>query len=92
LLQTQKAPRLCLWHAKDAALQAMADALEARAAEVLAANASDIAAGRAGGMTDALVDAELLSRALVTGGDAALASYQRDRDTRTLEFFEKHLR
>jgi menaquinone-9 beta-reductase len=40
------------------------------------------------GMTDALVDAELLSRAIVAGTDAALATYQHERDARTLAFFE----
>jgi 2-polyprenyl-6-methoxyphenol hydroxylase-like FAD-dependent oxidoreductase len=40
------------------------------------------------GMTDALVDAELLARAILAGTDTALATYQRERDARTLEFFE----
>ena len=42
--------------AKDAGLHAMADALEGRADEVLAANAEDVAAARADGISDALVD------------------------------------
>jgi glutamate-5-semialdehyde dehydrogenase len=53
--------------AKDAALTAMADALEGRADEVLAANTADVAAGRASGMTDALVDRLALTEARVRG-------------------------
>jgi glutamate-5-semialdehyde dehydrogenase len=53
--------------AKDAALHAMADALERRADEVLAANAQDVAAGRSSGMTEALVDRLSLSAARVSG-------------------------
>jgi glutamate-5-semialdehyde dehydrogenase len=41
---------------KDAALSAMADALVARTPEVLAANRADVTAGRAGGLSDALLD------------------------------------
>ena len=41
---------------KDAALLAMADALEARADEVLAANALDVDAGREAGTSEALLD------------------------------------
>jgi glutamate-5-semialdehyde dehydrogenase len=41
---------------KDAALHAIADALEARAAEILAANARDMEAGRANGLDAALLD------------------------------------
>jgi glutamate-5-semialdehyde dehydrogenase len=41
---------------KDAALQAMADALEAHTAEILAANAEDVAAGRESGTTEAMLD------------------------------------
>ncbi|GIJ44617.1 gamma-glutamyl phosphate reductase [Virgisporangium aliadipatigenens] len=52
---------------KDAALRALADALEARAAEVLAANAQDVAAGRAAGMSDALVDRLSLTEARIRG-------------------------
>jgi 2-polyprenyl-6-methoxyphenol hydroxylase-like FAD-dependent oxidoreductase len=40
------------------------------------------------GMTDALVDVEHLARAIASGGDAALAAYQRARDDRTRRFFE----
>ncbi|MCW2608675.1 MAG: glutamate-5-semialdehyde dehydrogenase [Frankiales bacterium] len=42
--------------AKDAALRAMADALEARSEEVLAANAEDVAAAREAGTAEGLVD------------------------------------
>src|SRR4051794_3777307 len=41
---------------KDAALHAMADALEAHTEQILAANAEDVAAGRAAGTTEALLD------------------------------------
>ena len=41
---------------KDAALRAMADALGRRADEVLAANAEDVAAGREGGTSEAMLD------------------------------------
>ena len=41
---------------KDAALQAIADALEARTAEILEANARDMEAGRANGLDAALLD------------------------------------
>ena len=46
---------------KNAALLAIADALEAQAATVLAANALDIATGRARGLSDALLDRLLLN-------------------------------
>jgi glutamate-5-semialdehyde dehydrogenase len=42
--------------AKDAALLAVADALEARTAEILEANARDLDAGRGSGLSDALMD------------------------------------
>ncbi|ROO51964.1 glutamate-5-semialdehyde dehydrogenase [Micromonospora sp. Llam0] len=42
--------------AKDAGLLAMADALVARTAEIVAANAADLAAGRANGLSTALLD------------------------------------
>jgi glutamate-5-semialdehyde dehydrogenase len=42
--------------AKDAALHAMADALVARSAEVLAANADDLARGRESGMAEGMLD------------------------------------
>lgn len=38
------------------------------------------------GITDALRDADLLSRAIVDGGTRALAAYQRDRDALSLPF------
>jgi glutamate-5-semialdehyde dehydrogenase len=45
---------------KDAALHAIADALEARTAEILEANARDLEAGRESGLSDALLDRLLL--------------------------------
>jgi glutamate-5-semialdehyde dehydrogenase len=50
---------------KDAALRAMADALVARAGEVLAANAEDVAAGREGGTSEAMLDRLTLTTARV---------------------------
>ena len=50
---------------KDAALRAMADALVARADEVLAANAEDVAAGREGGTSEAMLDRLSLTTARV---------------------------
>lgn len=41
---------------KDAALRAIADALEARAPEILAANAEDVARARADGVAEAMID------------------------------------
>ena len=46
---------------KNAALHAIADALEAGGADVLAQNELDIAAGRANGLSDALLDRLLLT-------------------------------
>ncbi len=40
------------------------------------------------GITDALRDAELLARAIVTGGDAALAGYESERDRISHELFD----
>ena len=40
------------------------------------------------GMTDALVDAELLARAVADASPGALEGYQRARDARSLRFFE----
>lgn len=40
------------------------------------------------GMTDAFIDAEVLANAIATGGDAALAEYQRLRDERAAGLFE----
>src|SRR4051812_990875 len=52
---------------KDAALHAIADALEARAAEVLEANARDLEAGRENGLSAALMDRLALDEARVRG-------------------------
>src|SRR5436190_596513 len=52
--------------AKDRALLAMADALEAEAERILAANAEDVTAGRDAGMTEALLDRLSLDRKRVT--------------------------
>ena len=60
--------------AKDAALHAMADALDAATADVLAANARDLDAGRDAGMTDSLLDRLALDEARV----AAMACGLRD--------------
>jgi glutamate-5-semialdehyde dehydrogenase len=59
---------------KDAALHAMADALVARTPEVLRANGSDVARGRAGGMNDSLADRLTLTEGRV----AAMAQGLRD--------------
>jgi glutamate-5-semialdehyde dehydrogenase len=53
--------------AKDAALRAMADALQARGQEVLAANAEDVSAGRAAGTSESLLDRLALSDARIRG-------------------------
>lgn len=50
---------------KDRALHAMAVAMEARTAEVLAANGEDVARGRSAGLTDALIDRLTLTEARV---------------------------
>ena len=52
---------------KDAALLAAADGLEREAAAILAANQEDVAAARAAGMTDALLDRLALSEARIKG-------------------------
>jgi glutamate-5-semialdehyde dehydrogenase len=52
---------------KDAALHSMADALGERAADVLAANERDLAAGRAAGLSPALLDRLALDRGRVDG-------------------------
>jgi glutamate-5-semialdehyde dehydrogenase len=52
---------------KDAALHAIADALEARTPEILAANARDMEAGRAGGLDAALLDRLALDEGRVKG-------------------------
>ena len=50
---------------KDRALHAIADALEARAPEILEANARDLEAGREGGLSAALLDRLALDPARV---------------------------
>ncbi len=60
--------------AKDVALHAMADALDAAAGDIVEANAGDLAAGRAGGMADGLLDRLALDPARV----AAMAGGLRD--------------
>ncbi len=52
---------------KDAALHAMAEALLAGAPDVLAANEEDLAAGRAAGMSEALLDRLALSDKRIAG-------------------------
>jgi len=60
--------------AKDRALAAIADELRARRAEILAANAVDVEAGRQTGLTDALLDRLLLDEKRLEGiRDAVLA-------------------
>jgi glutamate-5-semialdehyde dehydrogenase len=63
--------------AKDTALHAMADALTARCAEVLAANARDVARARSAGAPDAMVDRLALTEprvAAMADGLRALAA------------------
>jgi len=57
---------------KNAALRAMADEVRRGAAEILAANAADVAAMTAGGATAALVDRATLSEARIAAIAAAL--------------------
>jgi glutamate-5-semialdehyde dehydrogenase len=59
---------------KDAALHRIADALEARTAEILEANARDLEAGRENGLSDALLDRLLLDPARIS----AIAAQVRD--------------
>ncbi|WP_028066240.1 glutamate-5-semialdehyde dehydrogenase [Solirubrobacter soli] len=62
---------------KDAALLAIADALEARLPEILAANALDLSAGRQSGLSSALMDRLTLDEARVRGiadGTRAIAA------------------
>ena len=59
---------------KDAALRAMADALDLAAPEIIAANAEDIARGRAEGLAEGLIDRLRLDQARV----GALAEALRD--------------
>lgn len=53
--------------AKNAALTATADAIRAARTEILAANAQDVAAGRAAGLDDAMVDRLRLTDARIDG-------------------------
>ncbi|HEX8121542.1 MAG TPA: glutamate-5-semialdehyde dehydrogenase [Solirubrobacteraceae bacterium] len=53
--------------AKDTALHAIADALEARRAEILEANARDMEAGREAALTDALLDRLRLDEGRIAG-------------------------
>jgi glutamate-5-semialdehyde dehydrogenase len=59
---------------KDAALHAIADALEERTAEIVEANARDMEAGRENGLSDALLDRLMLD----PGRIAAIAAQVRD--------------
>jgi glutamate-5-semialdehyde dehydrogenase len=52
-------------HTKNAALEAIAVALEERAAEILEANALDLEAGRESGLSDALLDRLALTQARI---------------------------
>ena len=52
---------------KDTALQAMADALRERSAEVIEANKRDLDRGRQAGLTEALLDRLFLSEARISG-------------------------
>src|SRR3954467_6340367 len=52
---------------KDAALHAIADALEARTAEILEANARDMEAGHESGLSEALLDRLALDEARIAG-------------------------
>lgn len=58
---------------RDAALQAMAEALRARTAAILAANALDLAEARAAGQTAAFIDRLLLDEARLAGVADAVA-------------------
>jgi glutamate-5-semialdehyde dehydrogenase len=60
--------------AKDAALLAIADALEARTDEIVAANGRDMEAGREHGLSDALLDRLMLDPSRI----AAIAAQVRD--------------
>jgi glutamate-5-semialdehyde dehydrogenase len=60
--------------AKDAALHAIADALEARVEEIVEANARDMEAGREAGLSDALLDRLMLDESRV----GAIAAQVRD--------------
>ena len=54
-------------NAKNAALLAIADDLEARRSEIIAENARDLAAGKANGLDDALLDRLMLNEARIAG-------------------------
>ena len=54
-------------NAKNAALLAIAADLEARASEIIAENARDLAAGKANGLDDALLDRLMLNEARIAG-------------------------
>src|SRR3982750_341211 len=63
--------------AKDAALLAIAAALEARTPEILEANARDLEAGRESGLSDALMDRLMLDAgriAAIAGGGGAVGA------------------
>ncbi|MEM8556624.1 MAG: glutamate-5-semialdehyde dehydrogenase [Bacteroidota bacterium] len=77
---------------KNAALHAIADAIERHADTILAANAEDVAAGRANGLTEALLDRLLLtpSRLQALADDARKVAdlpdpVGREFDQRTLD-------
>jgi glutamate-5-semialdehyde dehydrogenase len=74
-------------HARDAALHAMASALEERAGEVLAANERDLDAGRADGLSASLLDRLALDPARLAGmaGDVRAIAALPDPVGETLE-------
>ena len=59
---------------KNGALLAMADALEARTAEILEANARDLEAGREAGLSSALMDRLALDASRVAAMHASTSS------------------
>jgi glutamate-5-semialdehyde dehydrogenase len=65
---------------KDAALHAIADALDARAAEILAANAEDVVNGREAGLEPALLDRLTLDEAGLAGISQAVRDVAALRD------------
>ena len=65
---------------KDAALRAAAEGLERSAGEILAANREDLAAARAGGMTDALLDRLALDEERIRGMAEGLRSVAAQTD------------
>jgi glutamate-5-semialdehyde dehydrogenase len=74
-------------HARDAALDAMASALEERAGEILAANERDLEAGRADGLGASLLDRLALDPARLAGmaGDVRAIAALPDPVGETLE-------